>query len=153
MDERKDPDELREILRSIIAANQFLTLATADGNGKPWASPVWYAHVEHRAFYWLSSPDAQHSRNLAVRPELAIVIFDSHRTGGWNAVYFSAMAEQLEDVDDGISIYSARSQEKGFGPWTRDRVLPPAKHRLYRATTLEHFVLDPHDVRIPIRFD
>ena len=76
MEETKDPDELRAIARSIIAANQFMTLATAAGNGKPWASPVWYAPLEHRQFYWVSSPDAQHSRNLAVRPELAFVVFD-----------------------------------------------------------------------------
>jgi nitroimidazol reductase NimA-like FMN-containing flavoprotein (pyridoxamine 5'-phosphate oxidase superfamily) len=150
MEETKSPDELRALATSIIDANQFMTLATADADGAPWASPVWYAHAQHRDFYWVSSPHAQHSRNLAVRPQLAIVFFDSHLTGGWNAVYVSATAEQVEDVDDGIAIFSAGSEEKGFGPWGRDRVEPPAKHRLYRATASEHFVLDPHDQRIPI---
>ena len=28
---------------------------------------------------WVAAPDARHSRNLAARPELAIVIFDSGR--------------------------------------------------------------------------
>jgi hypothetical protein len=26
----------------------------------------------------------------------------------------------------------------------------PARHRLYRATASEHFVLDPHDRRLPV---
>jgi hypothetical protein len=39
---------------------------------------VSYAPVEYREFYRVSSPDATHSRNLAVHPQLAIVIFDSH---------------------------------------------------------------------------
>jgi nitroimidazol reductase NimA-like FMN-containing flavoprotein (pyridoxamine 5'-phosphate oxidase superfamily) len=150
MDETKTPAELEGLALSIIDDNQFMTLATADANGAPCASPVWFAHAAHRDFYWVSSPGAQHSRNLAARPQVAIVIFDSHRTGGWNAVYLSATAEQLADVDDGIAIFSARSEEKGFGPWGRDRVLPPAKHRLYRATASEHFILDPHDERIPV---
>ncbi len=26
----------------------------------------------------------------------------------------------------------------------------PARHRLYRATVTEHWVLDPHDERVPV---
>jgi hypothetical protein len=148
MEERKEPDELRAIARSIIAANQFLTSRRSTATAGPGTPVRWRTSSTESTG---SVPDAA-PRNLAVRPELALVVFDSHRTGGWNAVYLSATAAELEDVDDGIGIFSARSQEKGFGAWTRDRVLPPAKHRLYRAIALEHFVLDPHDERIPIRF-
>src|SRR5262245_50681265 len=135
---------------SIIDANSFMTLATADGDGRPWASPVWYAPSGYREFLWVSSPEATHSTNLRVRPEVAVVIFDSHETGGWNAVYLSAVAEEVEDPDEGIEVFSGRSEQQGFGPWTRDRVLPPARHRLYRATARDHFVLDTHDQRIPV---
>ena len=36
--------DLAILAREIIDANQYLTLATADGDGRPWAAPVWYAH-------------------------------------------------------------------------------------------------------------
>lgn len=136
--------------RSIIDANRFMTLATADGDGVPWASPVWYAPAAYREFYWVSSPEATHSRNLAVRPQLAIVIYDSHLPGGWNALYLSAVAQELTDVEEGIEIFSGRSVEQGLPVWTADDVTPPARHRLYRATAGEQFVLDPHDERIPV---
>ena len=29
--------------RAIVEANRFMTLATADADGVPWASPVWFA--------------------------------------------------------------------------------------------------------------
>jgi hypothetical protein len=150
MTDTKDPDELRAVARWIIDSNQFMTLATADGEGLPWASPVWYAPEGYRAFLWVSSPEATHSKNLLLRPQLAIVIFDSHLTGGWNAVYMSAVAEEVEAVDTGLEVFSRRSEEQGFGAWPRERVVPPAKHRLYRATASEHFVLDPHDQRLPV---
>lgn len=153
MDETKTPAELEGLALSIIDDNRFMTLATADADGAPWASPVWYAHADHRDFYWVSSPGAQHSRNLAVRPQVAIVIFDSHRAGGWNAVYLSAVAEELADVEEGIEIFSRRSQAQGMPPWTRQDVLPPARHRLYRATVSELFVLDPQDQRLPVSLD
>jgi Pyridoxamine 5'-phosphate oxidase len=145
-----DAPDLREVARSIVDTNSFMTLATADGAGHPWASPVWYAYRDYREFFWVSSPDATHSRNIAVRPELAIVIFDSHEAGGWKSLYLSATAEQLDDVGGGIEIFSGRSVEQGFPTWRPEDVRPPAKHRLYRATATEHFVLDPHDERIPV---
>jgi nitroimidazol reductase NimA-like FMN-containing flavoprotein (pyridoxamine 5'-phosphate oxidase superfamily) len=141
---------LGEIARAIIDSNRFMTLATADARGLPWASPVWYAPAGYREFFWVSSPEARHSRNLAERPDLAIVIFDSHEPGGWMAVYMSAVAAELCDVEHGIEVFSRRSVEQGLPAWTGDDVLPPARHRLYRAAVGEHFLLDDHDQRLPV---
>ena len=146
----EDARQLRAVAESIVDSNRFMTLATADRDGLPWASPVWYAPVGYGEFLWVSSPEARHSRNLAVRPDLAIVIFDSHEAGGWKALYLSATAEQLEDVEEGIEIYSRHGEAQGLKRWTRDDVVPPARHRLYRATVTERFVLDPHDQRHPV---
>jgi nitroimidazol reductase NimA-like FMN-containing flavoprotein (pyridoxamine 5'-phosphate oxidase superfamily) len=65
------------IAKAIIDSNLYLTLGTADEVGRPWVSPVYYAHEGYAEFYWVSSPEATHSRNIASRPEIAIVIFDS----------------------------------------------------------------------------
>jgi nitroimidazol reductase NimA-like FMN-containing flavoprotein (pyridoxamine 5'-phosphate oxidase superfamily) len=145
-----DPEDLRAIARSIVDSNRYMTLATADEHGSPWASPVWYAPVAYREFLWVSSPEARHSRNLAARPEMAIVIFDSHRVGGWNALYMVTVAEELTDVDEEIQIFSRHGEAHGLRAWTREDVLSPARHCLYRATVSEHFVLDPHDRRLPV---
>jgi nitroimidazol reductase NimA-like FMN-containing flavoprotein (pyridoxamine 5'-phosphate oxidase superfamily) len=140
---------------SIIDSNRYMTLATADETGRPWASPVWYAPRGYREFFWVSSPESRHSRNLATRPELAIVIFDSHQPGGWHAVYMSAVAAKLAgaEVEEGIEVFSGRSQAQEMRAWTGEDVRPPARHRLYRATASEHFVLDPHDQRLPVTLE
>jgi nitroimidazol reductase NimA-like FMN-containing flavoprotein (pyridoxamine 5'-phosphate oxidase superfamily) len=149
------PDELHTIARSIIDSNRYMTLATADETGLPWVSPVWYAPAQYREFFWVSRPQARHSRNLATRPQLAIVIFDSHHPGGWHAVYMSAVAEEVVgvDVDEGIEIFSRRSEAQELRAWTREDVRSPARHRLYRATASEHFVLDPQDQRLPVSLE
>jgi nitroimidazol reductase NimA-like FMN-containing flavoprotein (pyridoxamine 5'-phosphate oxidase superfamily) len=141
---------LAEIARSIVDANRFMALGTADGGGSPWVSPVWYAPADYREFFWVSRPGARHSRNLAERPEVAIVIFDSHEAGGWTALYMGGVGEEVEDVDAGVETFSRRSVEQGLRPWTRDEVVSPAQFRLYRATPSECFVLDPHDQRLPV---
>ena len=64
MDRQQHPD-LGAMARSIIDSNLYLTLGTADENGRPWVSPVYYAPEGYTEFYWVSSPEATHSRNIA----------------------------------------------------------------------------------------
>ena len=36
-----------EAARAIVDANSYMTLATVDTDGAPWASPVWFAHEQY----------------------------------------------------------------------------------------------------------
>jgi hypothetical protein len=123
-----------------------MVLGTADEGGRPWVSPVYYARSEYSELYWVSSPHAQHSRNLAARPEVSIVVFDSHApVGEGQGVYMSAVAESPTgpDLEHGIGIFSGVSASHGARPWTLEDVQQPAPLRLYRARASEHWVLDP----------
>jgi len=135
-------------VREIVDANSFMTLATADAQGTPWASPVWFAHRDYREFFWVSRPDARHSLNLAERPELAIVIFDSTAVPlEGTAVYATATAEQ---VTEGLEVFNARSVAQGLREWTDADIIAPARHRLYRAIAREQWTLGDGDVRLPV---
>lgn len=84
-------DQLSDRARSVIDANRYMALGTADEAGHPWVTPVWFASEDYRHFHWVSSPDAKHSRYLAAHPEVAITIFDSSvPVGGAQAVYMKA---------------------------------------------------------------
>ena len=92
-------EDLDQIARAIIDGNRYMVLGTADESGRPWVSPVYYAPSGYAELYWVSSPEAQHSRNLAARPELSIVVFDSQApVGEGQGVYMSAIADELEGV-------------------------------------------------------
>ena len=69
--------DLNAIARRVIDANHYMTLGTLDPDGRPRLSPVYYTAARYSDLYWVSSPDAHHSTNLAERPEVEIVIFDS----------------------------------------------------------------------------
>ena len=144
---------MRAAVQAIIDANSYMTLATADEHGRPWASPVWFASTDYVELVWVSSPEAQHSRNLAVRPELAIVVFDSRQApGNGEAVYITARGEEVSepDLDRCLDAYSTISQREGLAAWSRSDVEPPARLRLYRAVADEHFVLTGTDERRPV---
>jgi hypothetical protein len=137
--------DLVAMARAIIDTNRYMTLATADGEGRPWASPVFYAAADYTEFYWVSAPDAAHSQNLAQRPQLSIVIFDSGAPAGTGqAVYMSATAEQVapHDLGPGLAVYPG-SAEPGLESLTPGQVQAPAPYRLYRATVSGYSVLCP----------
>jgi uncharacterized pyridoxamine 5'-phosphate oxidase family protein len=120
--------DLAQLARDQLAANRFMVLGTVDPSGRPRVSPVWFSMVAHRDVYWLSNPDAHHSRNIAERPEISIVVFDSHgdpHTG--QAVYLEATAKRVPDdeleqactaafegVDDDLSFTPESLTEQPF---------------------------------------
>ena len=148
----RTPD-LAALAREIIDANQYMTLATADADGRPWASPLWFAHESYARFLWVSKPEARHSRNLATRPQAGIVIFDSTVTmGGARAVYLEAEVELLDEdeAERDIDVFSRRSEAFGGPEWTVEEIRPPAPLRLYRASASAHFVLGENDERTAV---
>ena len=148
--------DLGILARTIIDSNMYMVLGTADESGQPWVSPVYYASAGYKEFYWVSSPEVRHSRNIAMRPQVSIVIFDSQAPiGTGQGVYMSAIAEELTgaDLDRSIEIFSRSSLAHGGREWKPEEVGVPTLYRLYRATASEHWVRDPlgrPDHRTPV---
>ncbi len=152
--------DLSNIARNIIDSILYMVIGTADESGQPWVSPVYFASEKYKEFYWMSAPGVTHSRNILVRPQVTIVIFDSRiAVGKGQAVYMSAVAEELAGVEleRGLQIYNGRftnPAEHGVRLIRAEDVREPAPYRLYRAIAREHWVLDPNsrpDHRTPVR--
>ncbi|KUN28683.1 hypothetical protein AQJ23_07035 [Streptomyces antibioticus] len=145
------------IARDIVDGSRYLVLATADASGRPWSSPVYFAHAGYREFYWVSSPEATHSRNIAVRAEVGISVFDSSaEIGTGQGVYMSAVAGVVAEADAGpvLDVFSRRSVRHGGRVWTVDDVRGDSGMRLYRAVAEAHWMLAKDgrpDHRVPVR--
>jgi hypothetical protein len=150
-------DPAAQTVSDIVEASRYLVLATADAAGRPWSSPLYFAHIGLAEFFWVSSPDVTHSRNIAVRPDVGIVIFDSQAAiGTGQGAYMSATAKLLEGDETalGIEAFSRRSVAHGGPEWTSADVRTGASLRLYRATASSHWILAKDgspDHRIPVR--
>jgi uncharacterized protein YhbP (UPF0306 family) len=136
-----DPNELGTAAKEIIDANLYMVLGTADETGLPWATPVYFAMSDdYREFFWVSSPEATHSRNIAARPEIGIVIFNSQvPIGTGQGVYMPAVAEELTgpDLERMLAIYSQRALSHGGRAYTAEDSLV----RPFRATAWGHSML------------
>jgi nitroimidazol reductase NimA-like FMN-containing flavoprotein (pyridoxamine 5'-phosphate oxidase superfamily) len=145
--------------RRIIDGCLYMVLGTAGPDGSPWASPVWFAADGYGAFHWVSSREARHSRNIAARPEVGIVIFDSSvPVGAGQGVYVEARAEQLSgaDLDRGLAVFSDKSLANGGRRWTTDDLPEDGLMRLYRASAASHSMLAKDgqpDHRVEVRLE
>ena len=142
--------------RDIIEASRYLVLATADAAGRPWSSPVYFAHIGFTEFYWVSSPGVTHSRNIAVRPEVGIAVFDSHAEigTGQGVVHVRrrdpGRRRRDRPGDRGVLPPFGGSRRPGMDE--RD-VRPGGGIRLYRATADSLWILAKDgqpDHRIPV---
>lgn len=132
----------------IVDSIFYMTLGTADESGEPWVSPVYFSSADYRAFYWISSPEAQHSKHIALRPQVSIVIFDSRiPIGMGQAVYMTGVAEQVADDElvRCLAIYNGRfpnPSERGARTILLGQVSGTGPYRLYRAVAYETWMLD-----------
>lgn len=140
--------KLEAIAKDILDSIFYMTLGTADANGQPWVSPVYYASADYHEFYWISSPEAQHSRNIVLRPQISIVIFDSRiPIGMGQAVYISGVAQEVNESDlvRSLAIYNGRFQnpsEHEARTILLEQVSGTGLYRLYRAVAHEYWMLD-----------
>ena len=149
-DVRTGPD-LDAHARALMDANLYVTLGTADALGTPWASPVYFATADYAELFWVSELDAQHSRNIAARPQLSMVIFDSTvPVYHGRAVYLSGTASDLadRDLDRGLEVF-AGAAGRAVTALAPEDVTAPSTYRLYRATVTEAYVLCPREPRRP----
>ncbi len=148
-------EELAAVARAVVDTNLYMTLGTVDENGAPWLSPVYFVTADCRVFYWASKTDTLHTANLAARPELSIVIFNSQvPVYQGRALFVKGTGEEVPaaELDAGVEIYNGPAATRGVKPLDRADVEAPSPYRLYRATAAELFTLDPngHDLRVPV---
>ena len=149
--------ELNATARRVIDANHYMTLGTQDPGGAPRLSPVYYTAARYTDFYWVSSPEAHHSRNLLERGAIAIVIFGSTAAvGEGEAVYLAADAGPVRDDELERVCPEAFRTTAGARRFEPDELRGGAPLRLYvaRATSCEVHVAGRHvpggvDIRLP----
>jgi hypothetical protein len=135
-------EELADRARQVIDTNRYMALGTTEADHRPRVSPVYFTHDRYRDFYWVSSPEARHSVNVAARPDVAIVIFDSTvPVGGGKAVYVTARAARVPDGELAAGCAAAYGgAAPGEVAFTPEELSGEADLRLYRARATSHEV-------------
>jgi nitroimidazol reductase NimA-like FMN-containing flavoprotein (pyridoxamine 5'-phosphate oxidase superfamily) len=135
--------DLTESARRIIDGNRYLTLGTSDPDVRPRLSPVYFSHGGYQRFYWVSRPEATHSRQLAARPAVSLVIYDSTvDVGRAEAVYVDADAAMVPDAElEAATAEAFAAVAPGATGFTPEQLSGASALRLYRAVAIRHEIL------------
>jgi uncharacterized protein YhbP (UPF0306 family) len=77
-----DSDRLSASVTRILAANTLCSLATRNEAGTVHINTAFFCFGPDLLLYFLSHPKSVHCRNLAVVPQMAVGVFDSHQPWG-----------------------------------------------------------------------
>lgn len=121
--------------KDIIESIKYITIATVDGTGQPWNAPVFTAFDESYNFYWVSSPDSQHSKNIKENNKIFLVIYDSTSPEGRteNGVYLLTKAYEVEDreeIERAIKLYYGRKNKE---PRKAEEFMGNPPRKIYKA--------------------
>jgi pyridoxine/pyridoxamine 5'-phosphate oxidase len=140
-------DDLAAHARALISANAYLTLGTTDADGAPWTCPVYFAPEDDHTFVWVSEAGARHSRNLAERPRVSLVVFDSTVAPyHGRAFYAVGDARELtgEALDRALTSYP-RGDGDGASAVTLEDVSGASPYRMYSVVASARWVLCPRE--------
>ena len=144
-------DALVEHGLALLADNAYLTLGTVGADGHPWTTPVYFAPDGLEGFYWVSSPESRHSRNLAVHPEVSLAVFDSTVPPYHGRCLYAAGSATVlsgDDLDRGLDVYPGPVSRGGTALSVED-VTGASPWRLYHAEASAVWVLCPREPRQP----
>jgi uncharacterized protein YhbP (UPF0306 family) len=132
----------RSAVDRVLAANRYLVLGTADEDGQPWVTPVFFALLDPNRVCWVSSPDSRHSRNIAHRAAVAITVFDSTvEVGRAEAAYFDADAAQATPDETDTTLHALNSRLPQEKRLSDDDLQPRGPLVAYQADLRHCYVL------------
>ena len=68
----------RDFLKEILERNSYLVLATTNGT-EPWIAPLQYMMDEDLNFYFFSTTDSRHVRDIRRNARVAVTVFDENQ--------------------------------------------------------------------------
>ncbi|MDX1646915.1 MAG: pyridoxamine 5'-phosphate oxidase family protein [Longimicrobiales bacterium] len=103
----------RAFVREILERNRYLVLSTTDGR-TPWIAPLEYMVDEDLNFYFFSTGDSRHVRDLEKNETVAVTVFDREQpeytpdlSARLNGVQMEAVAHRVDPDDYSEAIVAA----------------------------------------------
>lgn len=87
-----------ELVARILREETTLSLATTGKDGQPCIAPLFYIVDDELSFYWLSSEDSLHSRNLLGMPSAAATVYRCAKS--WREICGVQMRGEVAIVTD-----------------------------------------------------
>ncbi len=128
----------------LLASCRTASLASVDDQGHPHAANIQYAFDNQLRLYFVSSPEAAHSKHIQRCPHVAVTVYDHHdeEPAVIRGLQLHALAHSIDDPVErasALTLYFAR-----FPFVTTDPAMGEAveRQRFYRLTPIWMRLID-----------
>ena len=110
--------DVRVLVKSILEQGYLMSLGTVDNVGV-WVSDVIYLHDADFNIFWLSDPDARHSKAIRENPKVAATVTISNSAGEENVgLQIAGTVDELEG--NNLALATQHRLKRKKEPPTRD---------------------------------
>ncbi len=88
-------DNIKELIKEVLEKGYLMSLATHDDGGV-WVSDVIYIFDDDLNIYWMSDPEARHSKAIIKQNKVAGTITVSNRGENNLGLQFEGIAEKID---------------------------------------------------------
>ena len=106
-------DNDQNFVEALLKRNRYLVLSTTDG-ADPWIAPLEYMIDDDLNFYFFSTEDSRHVRDLEKNEKVAVAVFDreqpeysAHVSVALNGVQIEAIVHRVQAADYNEAILAA----------------------------------------------
>ena len=85
-------------VQSILHNNPVGVIATINGDGTPYTTPLHLVY-DNETVYWLSSSQSQHSQNIDSQPSISLSIWSPDETNGLAGLFIQSTVGVLDQND------------------------------------------------------
>ena len=105
--------EEREFVEALLKRNRYLVLSTTNGTD-PWIAPLEYMIDDELNFYFFSTDDSRHVRDIAKNNKVAVAVFDRDQpeygpdlSASLNGVQMEATVQRITPEEYNAAIVAA----------------------------------------------
>lgn len=123
---------LKKLIEKYLKEAKLMQLATVSGD-QPWSCSLYYITDENLDLYWISTPDARHSKEIYKNKKVAASIpvkFDDLTVVGLQVEGDSRLVENDNEIKKAIRIYTDK-HNRGED-WYKDFIYGKNEHKLYK---------------------
>jgi len=133
---------MNELLQERIGRTRWLlenvrhaAIATVNEDGSPHNSPVFFQYDSRLNYlYWSSSPESQHSKNIAGDGRIFVVLYEANVGGGLYIEANEAHTLEGTELEQGLLIFNEFRAKREKHPLSLDYFTGNSQQRMYRAT-------------------
>ncbi|HYF10385.1 MAG TPA: pyridoxamine 5'-phosphate oxidase family protein [Candidatus Paceibacterota bacterium] len=107
-----NPLQIKALVREVFEQGRLMSLGFADAGG-PWVADVLYIHDDDFNIYWISHPNARHSKAALTHPQMAGTITIDGGSGADNkGLQFAGEVKRLVGLryDLGVKHFKKRGK-------------------------------------------